>query len=144
MNNSVSVVIPTRNRPELVVRAVVSALGQSRPVKEVIAIVDGPDPETVGALESLADSRIEVIVLPESRGANNARNHGAALATGEWIAFLDDDDEWAPHKIETQLLGGSGFDIVSSRFVAQSSRGSSVWPKKLPQHGERFGDYLFA
>ena len=144
MNNSVSVVIPTRNRADLVARAVISALGQTRPVREVIVVVDGPDPQTELALAAVPDTRLRVTVLPESRGSNNARNHGAALATGEWVAFLDDDDEWAPHKIETQILGASGFDIVTSRFLAQSSRGASVWPKRLPQEGERFGDYLFA
>ena len=144
MKNRVSVVIPTRNRPDSVVTAVASALGQTRPVEEVIVVVDGPDSLTVRALAALPDPRLHVIVLAESRGANNARNHGAALAKGEWIAFLDDDDEWAPHKVEAQVLAASGFDIVSSRFLAQSSRGASVWPKRVPEEGERFGDYLFA
>lgn len=144
MEDCVTVVIPTRNRPQLVVRAVRSALAQTCGVARVVVVVDGPDDATADALRDVGDKRIEWLVLPHSGGANNARNIGAAVSTTEWIAFLDDDDEWLPHKIETQLAHAVGVDIVSCRCFAQSSNGTMIWPRRLPAEGMRFGDYLFA
>jgi glycosyltransferase involved in cell wall biosynthesis len=143
MKNDVTVVIPTRNRPQFVVRAVASALSQTYKVKEVIVVVDGQDEVTVSALAAFDEPRLRTIVLPTSSGSNNARNHGAACALSEWIAFLDDDDEWLPRKLETQLASAESADIVSCRFFSQSSGGVLIWPKHLPEVGEKFGDYLF-
>jgi glycosyltransferase involved in cell wall biosynthesis len=144
MEKRVTAVVPTRNRADLVVRAVQSALAQTHRIDEVIVVIDGPDPSTLASLEELRDPRLRSIALPESRGANHARNYGTTQATTEWIAFLDDDDEWLPHKIETQLQAAHEVDIVSCRFLAHSSCGTSIWPKRLPVEGEKFGDYLFA
>jgi len=144
MKNNVTVVIPTRNRPQLVVRAAASALAQTHGVEEVIVVVDGQDDSTVYALGELGDPRVRTIILPVSGGSNNARNLGAAQAATEWIAFLDDDDEWLPHKIEIQLAAADRCDIVSCRFVVQSSKGTMIWPKRLPAPEEKFGDYLFS
>src|SRR6266516_3190726 len=100
----VSVVIPTRMRPELVPRAVRSALGQTLREIEVIVVVDGPDPSTREALaEHAADPRLRIVELEASGGAPSARNVGAQQATAEWTALLDDDDEWLPEKLATQL-----------------------------------------
>ncbi len=143
MNNDVTVVIPTRNRPQLVVRAVASALAQTHRPKEVIVVVDGPDDATVSALAALDDPRLRTIILPTSCGSNNARNQGAASAESEWIAFLDDDDEWLPEKLDTQLTYAESADIASCRFFSPSSHGIVIWPKRLPETGERVGDYLF-
>lgn len=99
----VSVVIPTFGRPDLVVRAVTSALAQTARDIEVIVVVDGEDPETAAALEGLQDERFRYIVQPVKSGPGVARNTGARAATGEWVAFLDDDDEWLPEKLERQL-----------------------------------------
>lgn len=143
MNNDVTVVIPTRSRPQLVVRAVASALAQTHRAKEIIVVVDGPDDATVAALATFNESKLRTLVLPESGGSNNARNQGAASATSEWIAFLDDDDEWLPEKLDTQLKYANSADIVSCRFFSQSSHGGTIWPKRLPEEGEQFGDYLF-
>lgn len=144
MPNDVTVVIPTRNRPEMVTRAVKSVLVQTYPVKQVIVVVDGADDVTVEAVDALGDPKVHCLVLPVNGGANNARNQGATRAETEWIAFLDDDDEWLPEKIERQLAAAAGFDIVSCRFLARTSKGTSTWPKKLPTENEKFGDYLFS
>jgi len=142
--NAVTVVIPTRNRPQLVVGAVKSALAQSHPISEVIVVVDGADDSTVEALERLGDPRVRCLVLPINGGANNARNQGVTQASTEWVAFLDDDDEWLPEKIERQLAIGTGYDIVSCRFSVRSSKGTLTWPRRLPSGNEKFGDYLFS
>ncbi len=143
MKNDVTVVIPTRNRPQLVARAAASALAQTHKVKQVIVVVDGPDDATVSALTALEDPRLRIILLPTSGGSNNARNRGAASASSEWIAFLDDDDEWLPTKLETQLTYTESADIVGCRFFSHSSHGTMSWPKRLPEVGEKIGDYLF-
>jgi glycosyltransferase involved in cell wall biosynthesis len=99
----VSAVIPTRGRPELVCRAVRSALAQTYLNLEVIVVIDGEDARTKTALEQIKESRVRIIALSESVGGSAARNCGVENAKGEWIAFLDDDDEWLPQKIEMQL-----------------------------------------
>src|SRR4051794_6615715 len=104
MNKTVvSVVIPTRNRPELVCRAVRSALGQNFPHIEVIVVIDGPDIATSSALAEIDDHRLRAISLKESVGGSATRNIGAQNARGDWIALLDDDDEWFTEKIEVQM-----------------------------------------
>lgn len=99
----VSVVIPTFGRPQLVCRAVATALSQTMRDLEVIVVVDGHDPATQAALDATADDRLRVIVHPENRGAGAARDTGADAATGSWIALLDDDDEWLPGKLAAQI-----------------------------------------
>ncbi len=92
----ISVVIPTFNRPHIVLRAVRSALNQTMKAIAVIVVVDGSDAATEQALEAIGDSRLIVRTLPHNRGAANARNAGVEEAGSKWIAFLDDDDEWHP------------------------------------------------
>ena len=100
----VSAVIPTRGRPELLQRAVRSALAQTLREIEVVVVIDGEDPVTSLALESGSqDGRLRVIALAVSVGGSDARNRGVDAARGEWIAFLDDDDEWLPGKLQAQL-----------------------------------------
>src|SRR5262249_31733203 len=133
----VSVVIPTRMRPELVPRAVRSALGQTLREVEVIVVVDGPDPSTREALaDQLADSRLRLVELETSGGAPNARNVGAHQATAEWTALLDDDDEWLPEKLATQLALARQAPyqqpIVASRLLMRTPRAELVLPRRLP------------
>src|SRR5690349_21282427 len=128
----VSAVIPTHNRPEVVIRAVRSVLGQSYAGLDIIVVIDGPDPATSAALGSINDERLRVITLPRSVGGSEARNSGVQNARGEWIAFLDDDDEWLPAKIETQMSLAQTMNgvepIISSRFIARTPSGDFTWP----------------
>ncbi len=96
----VSVVIPTRDRADLVGRAIASVLAQSRPPDEVIVVDDGSTDATEEAVRRFAGVRYLGV---EPRGVSGARNHGIAAASGEWLAFLDSDDEWLPEKLEEQL-----------------------------------------
>jgi glycosyltransferase involved in cell wall biosynthesis len=142
----VSVVIPTRFRPDLVVRAVRSVLAQTVDTIEVVVVIDGPDDETSAALEALGDARIRVVTLDESGGAPNARNVGVSHAQGAWTAFLDDDDEWLPNKLEVQLALAKGakarLPIVASRLLNRTPRAESVMPRRLPAPGEPLSEYL--
>ncbi|MEO3747034.1 glycosyltransferase family 2 protein [Plantactinospora sp. B5E13] len=143
---TVSVVIPTRSRPELVTRAVRSVLAQTVDDIEVIVVVDGPDDLTRAALVALDDPRVRVVELPESQGAPNARNVGVAEARAPWTALLDDDDEWLPEKLAVQLELAKGArvptPIVASRLVNRTPRAEFVIPRRLPAADEPLSEYL--
>jgi len=142
----VSVVIPTRNRPELVCRAVKSALGQTYEEIEVVVVVDGPDQSTVLSLTELSNPRIKIIALEKNVGGSDARNIGAQKASGEWIAFLDDDDEWVPEKIERQVSLAATLDhpnaFISCKFVDRTSNQEAIAPSRKPRLGERIDEFL--
>jgi glycosyltransferase involved in cell wall biosynthesis len=143
----VSVVIPTWNRPQLVVRAVRSALRQTLEAIEVIVVVDGPDDVTVPVLREINDSRVKIKALPLNLGPGEARNAGVGEAKSRWVAFLDDDDEWFPQKLEAQLqtaqLSAYRDPIVSCRLIVRSEIGDVVWPRRIPRPNESLSEYIF-
>ncbi len=102
MNNPVSVVIPTHNRPDGLAEAVKSIFKQTLLPKELIVVDDGSKPPvSEGVFAGCPTGLIAKLFRNESpKGANNARNRGINEATGEWIAFLDDDDAFFVQKID--------------------------------------------
>ena len=142
----VSVVIPTRNRPHLVTRAVRSVLDQTVPDVEVIVVIDGPDDDTPKALAEIGDPRVRPIALPERGGAPNARNVGVREARAPWTALLDDDDEWLPGKLAAQLELAGGADvplpIVASRLINRTPRAELIMPRRLPHPAEHLSEYF--
>jgi glycosyltransferase involved in cell wall biosynthesis len=142
----VSVVIPTWNRPDLVLRAVRSVLAQTVDAVEVIVVVDGPGDATPAALEEIGDPRVRALVLAEKGGAPNARNVGVEAAQAPWTALLDDDDEWLPNKLEIQLGLAKGaaapMPIVATRLLSRTPRADSLMPRRLPAEGEPLSEYL--
>jgi len=144
----VSVVIPTKDRPQLVRRAVLSVLSQTVVDIEVIVVIDGPDKRTREVLSDLGDRRLRWFELSESVGAGEARNCGVRQARTDWIALLDDDDEWLPEKLMHQLRAiaesSHRLPVVATRLIARSSRGGFVWPRRPPGQGEPVGNYLFS
>jgi len=126
-------------------RAIESVLAQTYPVAEVVVVIDGPDPATESMLNALTEQRLLVIPLPASVGSSEARHTGVQAASGDWIALLDDDDEWLPQKIERQLAMLPQADdepILSCRFLARTDTGDCVWPERLPQPAEPLCEYL--
>jgi hypothetical protein len=116
----VSIVIPTRDRPGLVRRAIASALTQTLQSVEILVVDDG-------SLDPVAppdDGRVRVIRQQRPRGPCTARNVAMAAARGRWITFLDDDDELERHMLEVSLRAAaashlpapvavlSGIDVV--------------------------------
>jgi glycosyltransferase involved in cell wall biosynthesis len=99
----VSVVIPTHNRRELLSLTLRSVLWQRDVDVEVIVVDDGSTDDTVAMVGSVNDPRVRVIHHERPQGVSAARNDGIAEATGRWVAFLDDDDLWAPDKLALQL-----------------------------------------
>jgi glycosyltransferase involved in cell wall biosynthesis len=106
----VSVVIPTRDRRELLRLALLSVLSQSDVDIEVIVVDDASTDETAGMVSALSDRRLRVVRQTSPGGVSVARNRGIAEASAGWVAFLDDDDLWGPHKLALQLeaAGRSG------------------------------------
>ena len=98
----VSAIIPTYNRRELVIRAIHSALAQTREVGEIIVVDDGSTDGTGEALGVEFGDRI-ITVRQANAGVSAARNRGMAMARGRYIALLDSDDEWMPEKTAMQV-----------------------------------------
>lgn len=98
-----SVVIPTWNRAHLVCDAINSALDQRPGEVEVIVVDDASTDDTAELVTRIYGDRIRFLRLTSPVGAGAARNSGAALASGEFVAFLDSDDLWLPGKFEAEL-----------------------------------------
>lgn len=126
----VSIIIPTFNRAKVVGRAVNSVLNQSFQDFECIVVDDGSTDETDSVLNEFVN-KIKV-VKTENRGVSAARNLGAELAEGKYIAFLDSDDEWKPQKLQKQIdfMQKNGFCISQTdetwvrngKFVNKSAK----------------------
>jgi glycosyltransferase involved in cell wall biosynthesis len=95
----ISVIIPTFNRLELLKQTVESVRNQTFTDFEIIVVNDGSTDGTSEWLSAQSDMRI---VQQTNKGIASSRNSGASIALGEWLAFLDHDDIWAPNKLEIQ------------------------------------------
>lgn len=98
----VSVIIPVFNRKKLLERAIQSVLKQSFEDFELFVVDDGSD-DGVQELTVLNERNITFIRLEENSGVSKARNIGVKKSSGEWIAFLDSDDEWFTQKLQKQI-----------------------------------------
>ena len=99
----ISVVIPTRNRAELLPRAVGSVLAQTWTDFELLIVDDHSTDGTPAVIAGFADRRIRSWRHERNRGQSKALNTGIERARGEYFAFLDDDDEWLPAKLAAQV-----------------------------------------
>ena len=116
----VSVVIPTRNRWSLLADgALRGALGQEDVELEGVVVDEASTDGTRDGLLALDDPRVRIVRHAAPRRLPGARNHGAEEARGTWLAFLDDDDLWAPDKLRAQLdtASGAGVGWVYGRAV---------------------------
>ena len=93
-----SVIVPTFNRTETLVRTVQSILDQTRPADEIIVVDDGSAEDIPAALTPFGDQVI--LIRQDNAGVAAARNTGIAQARGDWITFLDSDDLWRPERLE--------------------------------------------
>lgn len=97
----ISVVIPAYNNERWIGRAIKSVLAQSRAAEEIIVVDDGSRDNTAAVAAGFGE-RVRLI-RQDNAGASAARNAGIRAATGNWIAFLDADDEWLPEKLALQI-----------------------------------------
>jgi glycosyltransferase involved in cell wall biosynthesis len=98
----ISVVLPTHNRADWLLLALRSVLWQRDVQLELIVVDDGSTDDTSRVVAGLRQ-RVRLVKRDDPGGVSIARNDGAAQATGEWLAFLDDDDLWAPEKLVRQF-----------------------------------------
>ena len=146
-----AVVIPTRNRWPLLRTALAGALAQRGVNVEVVVVDDGSSDETAAGLATLDEPRLTVLRLDEGRGVALARNRGLAEVSAPWVAFLDDDDVWAPGHLAAMLdaVGAAGADprriglvysghveVDWARRVIGVSRAAPV--AGVPEHLDRF------
>ena len=113
----IAAVIPVRNRPELLQRAVRSIQAQTRKPDEIIIVDDASTDDTPLVAKEMAanDARIRVIEQPICLGCGGARNTAWRCSDADWIALLDSDDEWMPEKLECQeiLLHGDAVAVFT-------------------------------
>ena len=120
----ISVVIPTHNRWHLLSGTLRGALDQRDVDAQVGVVDDGPTEEPAGRLDQLESPPLRLVRNDRPRGVARARNRGIAEARAPWIAFLDDDDLWAPHKLRLQLDAaaseGAGFAYGAAAVVDEN------------------------
>jgi teichuronic acid biosynthesis glycosyltransferase TuaG len=122
---AISVVISTFERPLACERALLSALNQLDPPLEVLVCDNGSKDETEARFREWErrETRVRYLRIANNTGTPAApRNLGVAEARGEWVAFLDDDDEWLPQKLTRQreLMRAQGADVIAANAVRTS------------------------
>ena len=119
---AVTVVIPTHNRVHLMPASLRSVLAQRDVDLEVVVVDDGSSDATPVALEAMRDDRLRWHRNEHATGVSRARNTGVAMVETPWVAFIDDDDLWAPDKLARQLASlrlypGARWSMVGSVAV---------------------------
>lgn len=134
----VSIIVPTHNRADMLARALNSILSQTYENWETIVIANDCHDNTVEIMERyLNDKRFSFVDISDAIGGAEARNVGIRKAKGEYIAFLDDDDEWLPNKLVLQMEALSQHHdvaVVSSNYINNYGGYSKIG--KLPEYVE--------
>ncbi len=124
----VSVIVPTFNRAHVIENAIDSILAQDTGNCEAqIEIIVVDDGSTDNTRELIRQNYPDIVFLTQAnRGVSAARNSGLRIAQGEWIALLDSDDEWLPHKLNTQMaslvISGLKVSHTEERWVRKGVR----------------------
>lgn len=133
---NVSVVIPTYNREKTIKRCIDSVINQTVSPLEIIVVDDGSTDSTISIVEEIV-SDINIIIIKQGhKGAQAARNLGILNAKGDYIAFLDSDDEWLPQMLEEETKQLSQYRnncIVYSDCYIYSNNKKRLW--RLPECG---------
>jgi glycosyltransferase involved in cell wall biosynthesis len=130
----VSIVIPTRNRPQMLGAAIESVLAQTFTDYEIVVVINGPDnPATPKTFEAATSTGCRIVRV-ERAGIAVALNAGIEAARGEWIAFLDDDDLWEPNRLEAELkvASAASADVVFCNIVKFNATRSALEPPLRP------------
>ena len=127
----VSVIVPCFNAAATLERALTSIAKQDFSPIEVIAVDDGSTDRTAQILATRTDLVTRTVRLPQNRGAAAARNAGLLVARGDYVAFLDADDEWLPRKLSRQIAVMSahpGMTFVSCKARVLDAQERPVSP----------------
>lgn len=141
----ISVIITTFNRSQMLKKALESVLNQTYPDFELLILDNSSSDGTEEVVKSFKDSRIRYI-KHNPLNISQARNLGIKESKGEFVAFLDDDDEWLPKKLEKQIKifnqGNENLGLVYGGFIRINERGDE-WDQHNPVlRGNIFEPYL--
>lgn len=142
MQIQVSVVVPVYNREKTIKRCIDSIVAQTVPPMEIVVVDDGSTDRTVPVLESMEYACLKII-KQNHKGAQTARNLGILNASGEYIAFLDSDDEWLPEMLEREiayLLKEKGDCVIYGDCYTCRHGKKTLW--NLPGRTGNLYDYL--
>jgi glycosyltransferase involved in cell wall biosynthesis len=128
----VSIIVPTHKRLRFLIQTVQALLAQSYPNFEILIVADGHDPDVADFLSNLHDPRVRYLACPPAGRPAIPRNFGLRHASGEYIAFCDDDDLWHPEKLQKQM------DLISREQIEFTFTACS----NIDQNGDRIGQYL--
>lgn len=148
MSDLVSVIIPTYERTDgatinLITRALNSVQRQTYQNLEIIVVIDGISTEIKGYINKNY-SKVQVIESIERVGGGTTRNLGITISQGDWIAFLDDDDEWEKYKIEEQITNIINRVKTTTSIFSFTScyRNGEVLPQKK-YTASKLSDFIF-
>lgn len=148
---SVAVIIITYKRPiDILMRAVKSVINQTYKDWNLYVVNDAPEEVTLSfqirkTLSELADSRVSYLSYEKNHGSNYARNYGLTHSISTFVAFLDDDDEWLPNKLEKQVEQIQKSDeiaLVSCGFWLNVNGKINGKKKAFPKKDESLSDLL--
>jgi glycosyltransferase involved in cell wall biosynthesis len=141
----VSIVIPTYNRSAFLERAILSVQKQTYTNLEIIVIDDASKDATKDIINSFNDNRLRYIKHFTNRGGAAARNTGISASRGEYVAFLDDDDEWVESKIESQLKDILEYDgVLCSAFIVGKKEGVKRYRKGVVDAKDLRKGFIFS
>ena len=144
MSSFFSIVIPTYNRAQLIVKAIESVLQQTFSDWELIIVDDGSTDNTKDVVQSYSDKRI-IYLYQKNAERSEARNNGIRNATGQYICFLDSDDYYMPDrllKLHTEILKHPEKIVVYYTGIAYSLQGNITNRPQLPNTFKNINDFL--
>lgn len=145
----VSVIIPTYNRAVVVQKAIASVLQQTHSSLELIVVDDASTDDTELVVRRIADRRVRYLRLPVNGRAAAALNAGLDSAQYDYVAFLDSDDVWSPHKLERQLdtvretAKRTDNWISYTQLIEDNGVERHIRPTRGKRPGEPMANYLF-
>jgi glycosyltransferase involved in cell wall biosynthesis len=137
---TVSVIIPTRNRHALLARALQSVAAQTVAPVQLIVVDDASGDQTALVAGASPGLPLQYVKLDRPGGGAVARNRGISAATGDFVAFLDDDDCWAPTKLREQvdaMSGSSSILCYTGKRAMVSGGGRSYYSFKRPRYSDQ-------
>lgn len=135
--SKVDVIIPTFNRAEFLESAIKSVLNQTFQDLKIIVVDDASEDNTEGVVKGFDNEKIEYIRLEAHKGEAGTRNIGIINSNAEYIAFLDDDDEWLPEKLRLQveLLDNSPPKVggIYTGYIRVNKTNGRILGQRIPE-----------
>lgn len=140
---AVSVIIPVWNRADVILRAVRSVLAQTAPGVEVVVVDNGSSDGTADVVDALGQPNVTVLRLASNLGAAGGRNAGLKLAQGQFVGFLDSDDELDPRWAELMMAAvAHGEVLVTCGFAMLNVDGSLRYEHGSEPLGAAFSNLI--